>query len=207
MSSSGRLAPIAEVLEAFGRAMRERGARWYVYGGQAVLAYGRPRMTADVDITVDIGGASAGELLTTLEKYGFEATFPLSDELLAQLKLLRVVHVRTEVPLDVVIATGGVEQMVLARVCTVELAGVEVPLISVEDLIALKVLAGRRKDLDDVRGVLAAQHGRVDLERTRALLTMFERSLEGRGALLAKLDRLLGAKPAARKRPPRKPRG
>ncbi len=206
MSSTGRLASIAEVFDAFGRAMRERGARWYVYGGQAVLAYGRPRMTADVDITVDLGSSSPSELLVTLEKYGFETTFPLSAELLAQLKLLRMVHVPTKVPLDVVIATGGIEQMVLARTRTVELSGVEVPLISVEDLIALKVLAGRRKDLDDVRGVLAAQAGRVDLERTRAMLAIFEQSLEGREGLQAKLDRLLGAKPAARKRPPRKPR-
>ena len=55
------------------------------------------------------------------------------------------------------------------------------------------MLAGRRKDFEDVRGVHAAQAGRIDLERTRAMLAMFEQSLEGRRNLLAKLDRLLDA--------------
>ena len=133
MSSTGPRASIAEVLAAFGRAMRERGARWYVYGGQAVLVYGRPRMTVDVDITVDLGGASPSDLLATLETHGFETTFPLSGDLLAQLKLLRMKHVGTGVPLDVVLASDGVEQMLLARARNVEVEGVEVPMICVED--------------------------------------------------------------------------
>jgi predicted nucleotidyltransferase len=202
MRSSGPRAQIAEVFAAFGLAMQERGARWYVYGGQAVLVYGRPRMTVDVDITVDAGGARAGELLTTLERHGFEALFPLPEGALAQARLLRIVHASTEVPLDVVLASGGIEEMLLAGARTIDLDGVAVPMISAEDLLALKVLAGRRKDLEDARGVLAAQAGRLDLERTRLLLAAFERSLD-RPGLLAKLERLLGTGRAGKRRAPR----
>jgi hypothetical protein len=80
-----------------------------------------------------------------------------------------------------------------------------VPVISVEDLIALKVLAGRRKDLEDVRGVLVAQAGRVDLDRTRAVLAVFQQGGPERGDLLAKLDGLLGARRAGRTRRTRSP--
>lgn len=99
--------------------------------------------------------------------------------------------------------------MLLARAHDLDVEGVMVPMICVEDLIALKVLAGRRKDLEDVRGVLAAQSGKIDFERTRAMLGVFEQAIEGRQNLLARLDRVLRgtragasnkrAKPAAKK--------
>jgi predicted nucleotidyltransferase len=205
MSSTAPRAAVAELFAAFGRAMRARGARWYVYGGQAVLVYGRPRMTVDVDITVDTAGASAAELLETLEQHGFAPMLPGSGELLATLRLLRIVHVATEIPLDVVLAAEGIEQEMLARARIIDLEGVEVPVISVEDLIALKVLAGRRKDLEDVRGVLLAQAGRVDLDRTRAVLAVFQQGGHERAGLLAKLDGLLGATRAGKARRTRSP--
>jgi hypothetical protein len=42
----------ASVLAAVAEALRGAGLRWYVFGAQAVVAYGRPRLTADLDITV-----------------------------------------------------------------------------------------------------------------------------------------------------------
>jgi hypothetical protein len=183
--------------------MLERGARWYVYGGQAVLLYGKPRMTVPIDITVDAGSVSSADLLVTLATHGFEPLFPLPDEALAQTRLLSVVHVPTEIPLDIVLAAGEIERMILDGARIVDVEGIEIPMISVEDLIALKVLAGRRKDLDDIRGVLAAQAGRIDLARTRLVLAAFEQNLD-RPGLLSKLDRLLGARPAAKRRPPRR---
>jgi hypothetical protein len=33
---------------------RLRRLRWYVFGAQAVVVHGRPRMTGDVDVTVEI---------------------------------------------------------------------------------------------------------------------------------------------------------
>jgi predicted nucleotidyltransferase len=205
MSSRAPRAAVLELCAAFGRAMRERGARWYVYGGQAVLVYGRPRMTVDVDITVDPAGASAAEVLATLARHGFEPLFPGSGELLATLRLLRLVHVATEIPIDVVLAGEGIEQEMLARASTIDLDGVQVPVISVEDLVALKLLAGRRKDLEDVRSVLVAQAGRIDLDRIHAVLATFQQGGE-RGDLAARLGRLLGEKrPAMKKRA--RPRG
>ena len=46
MSSREQAPAAAELLAAFGQVMRRRRWRWYVFGGQAVLAYGRPRLTA-----------------------------------------------------------------------------------------------------------------------------------------------------------------
>lgn len=52
-----------------------------------------------------------------------------------------------------------------------------------------KVLAGRPKDLEDVRGVLIEQRS-IDLQRVRALLGQLEATLE-ETRLLTRFERLL----------------
>jgi hypothetical protein len=193
------------LLAALGRAMHAGGWRWYLFGAQAAAVHGRPRTTADVDATVDLAGAGARELLATLAPHGFEPRLPLSDELLAELRLLPMVHAPTAMPLDLVIAGRGLEEEFLSRARPTDVGGVVVPVVSVEDLVAMKVLAGRRKDLDDVREVLIAQGGRVDLALVRDVLSAIE-AATGEPTLLPRLERLLRA--AAKRASParRKPR-
>lgn len=65
------------------------------------------------------------------------------------------------------------------------LAGIEVPVAHATDLVVMKVLAGRGKDLDDVRSVLAA--GQVELDEVRQLLHQLEDAL-GQSDLLPALE-------------------
>lgn len=190
----------AELLAALGDAMRARGFRWYVFGAQAVAVYGRPRLTADVDVTIEATGAGAGEVIAMLEPHGFALRFELSAEHLRGARLLPMVHLPSGFPLDLVIAAPGLDEEFLARARLLDLGGVEAPVVSVEDLVVMKVLAGRRKDLEDVRGVLAVQEDRVDLGRVRDLLGALE-SATGERKLLARLERLVrAAAPGKKKR-------
>jgi hypothetical protein len=179
-----------ELLAAFAGAMRERGLRWYVFGALAVVAHGRPRLTADVDVTVELTGLGAADLCALLEARGFALRFPLSPARLAEARLLPLVHSATEIPLDLVIAGPGLDEELLDRALPLDLGGVEVPVVSAEDLLAMKTLAGRRKDLEDVRGVLVERHGKLDLGRTREVLGAFEEAT-GEGGLLARFERLV----------------
>src|SRR5436190_20787576 len=43
-----------DVLAAVAAAMHESTSRWYLFGAQAATLWGRPRLTADVDITAEI---------------------------------------------------------------------------------------------------------------------------------------------------------
>jgi predicted nucleotidyltransferase len=171
--------------------MRARALRWYVFGAQAVVAYGRPRMTGDVDVTVELAGGSRRELVDALGEHGFEPRFDLSDAAWASTHLLPMVHGPTRMPVDVVIARPGLHEEFLARARPVDIGGHTVPLISVEDLIVTKVLAGRRKDLEDVRGVLLGQWDAVDFEHIDRLLTSLEHAL-GEPKLRRRLARLVG---------------
>lgn len=180
----------AELLSALERALRERSLRWYVFGAQAVLVHGRPRLTADVDAAVDLAGASAHEIVGALVPHGFALRFPLSPEHMRGARLLPMVHVPSGMPLDLVITGPGLDHEFLDRARPQDVGGVVVPVICAEDLVAMKILAGRRKDLEDVRGVLAVQGGRIDLARIRDVLAAME-AIVGEGKLKARLDRLV----------------
>lgn len=189
-SRASRPAPV-ELLAAFDQAMRSGGFRWYVFGAQAVVAYGRPRMTGDVDVTVELAGRSRRELVDALRDCGFEARFELSEEQLSSSHLLPMLHVPTRMPVDLVVARPGLQQEFLARAAPVDIGGHVVPLISVEDLIVTKVLAGRRKDLEDIRGVLLGRWETIDFEHVDRVLTALEHALED-PKLKRRLARLVG---------------
>jgi predicted nucleotidyltransferase len=180
-------------LAALARAMQERGWRWYVFGAQAVVVHGRPRLTADVDVTVDTAGAPPNEVVAVLAAHDLVLRFPLSADHLQAARLLPMVHAPSGMPLDLVIAGPGLDQEILDRSRPLDVGGVVVPVICAEDLVAMKVLAGRRKDLEDVRGVLLEQGSRLDLSRTRDVLAAME-AIVGEGKLLSRLERLVKAK-------------
>src|SRR6185312_13957274 len=184
--------PPADLLASLATAFATRGWRWYVFGAQAVVAHGRPRLTADVDASVDIAGAAPGELVEALERHGFTLRFPLSPEHLREARLLPLVHDSTGMPLDLTLAAPGFDQDLLERARPFDFGGVLVPVVSAEDLCAMKILAGRRKDIEDVRGVLVQQGDRLDLDRIRELLAAIE-AASGEPVLLPRLERLIRA--------------
>ena len=63
------------------------------------------------------------------------------------------------------------------------------PVAHATDLVVMKVLAGRGKDLEDLRSLLAS--GDVDLDQARDLLEQLERAL-GQSDLLPLLDEAIG---------------
>jgi hypothetical protein len=170
--------PIADVLRALVEALRSAGLRWYIFGAQAVLVHGLPQLTADLDVTIDPADRGNLDILAVLDGVSIRPRTSTFDDLLEQARLLPLVHAPTGMAVDVVLAGEGIEQDFLTRAVHVDLSGVVVPVLSVEDLIATKVVAGRRKDRQDILGIL--QQGRtVDLPRLRATLAAFDAGLDG----------------------------
>ncbi len=162
---------------------------WYVFGAQAVLHWGRPRLTADIDVTVQLGVTNSGRLVSAMQDAGFVLRVEGTPAFVEATRVFPFLHIASQWPLDMVLGGPGLEEDFLRRAVPVELApGLHVPVISVEDLIVTKVLAGRSKDLDDVRGIIAAQ-ANLDSKAVRTTLAMLEEAL-GISDLLPVFDRV-----------------
>lgn len=161
-----------------------------MFGAQAAILHGAARLTADVDITVALGTRSLEELLAALEEQGFSPRDAKPIDFARRTRVLPVVHGGTGFPVDVVIAGPGLEERFLERREQHTLDGVCVPLVRAEDLIAMKLLAGRAKDIEDVVAVIAAQHDRLNLSMVRETLALLEQGLD-RSDLEPMLDEVL----------------
>lgn len=163
----------ADLADALGRVP----ASWYVFGAQAVVIWGRPRLTADVDVTVRMDPEDPERLAQALSAAGFSLRVTASPDFVRRTRVLPFLHAASGLPLDVVLAGPGLEEVFLSRAVPVTVGNVTIPVISPEDLIATKVLAGRPKDLEDVRSILRERRAGLDLAIVRSTLTLLEDAL------------------------------
>ena len=165
-----------DVLAAVADAMHQIRSRWYLFGAQAATLWGRPRLTADVDITVQIRTDQIDEFRDAMKRQGFTLRFD-DPEFVNRTRVFPFLHQATGVPVDVVLAGPGLEEEFLDRAVNVRVEGATIPVISPEDLVVTKVLAGRPKDIEDVRGVLRERAESLDLGRVRETLRLLEQAL------------------------------
>ncbi len=179
--------PVADLLADLGSAFAATGLRWYLFGAQAAIAYGSARLTADVDVTIEPPPGPTDAWLTAVEQHGFRRRVA-DAAFIAQTRVVPVVHLATSLPVDIVLAGPGLEHEFLARAATLSIDGVAVPVVDLADLVIMKILAGRAKDLDDVVALLGLHRDGLDQARVRTVLKMLEQAL-GQSDLLTALDR------------------
>lgn len=136
---------LREVFSSF----QNHKVKYVVIGGIAAVLHGVPRATFDLDILVEATAANARRLLDALLDADL-GTAALIDEndLLAQ----EITVFRDRVRIDVQISTPGIQfDSVWERREIMVYQGVELYVLSKEDLISSKKAAGRPVDLEDVR--------------------------------------------------------
>lgn len=140
---------------------RERGWRYCIIGGMALLRWGEQRMTKDVDITLLTGFGDEERFVRALA-----ADFaPLVPNAMDFALRNRVLPVRTKAGFKVDIALGGLpfEEQAVTRATDYAFAdGVSLRVCSAEDLVVMKAFAARPQDWIDIEGILIRQRGRLD---------------------------------------------
>jgi hypothetical protein len=167
-----------ELLRALEAVLGTLRARWYVFGAQAVLVWGRPRLTGDVDVTMFLDSEDPERFVVMMAEAGFELRITDVHDFVARTRVFPFTHTATGLALDAVLGGPGFEEEFLRTARQVDVGGVTVPVIGPEELIVTKVLAGRAKDLDDVRGIVVAQGETLDVQRVRALLHQLESAID-----------------------------
>lgn len=143
--------------------------RFCFIGGLAVLRWGEPRETIDVDLTLITGFGHEREFISVLTQ-----TFrPRIDQAETFAQINRVLLLRAESGVGLDIALGGLpfEELAVARSTVFTYpAGVPLRTCSAEDLIVLKAFADRPKDWMDIEGVIVRQSSQLDWPYIRTQL-------------------------------------
>jgi hypothetical protein len=136
--------------------------RYLVIGGLAVVAVGEPRTTGDVDVIVYAPRERMIALVDDAARAGFEASADVERTRLDETGTLR--FRKGSFQLDVIGASLPFEDEALARAMKKKLFGRTVSLPTPEDLLLLKVLAGRDKDMLDAVGIVRRHGSRLDVK-------------------------------------------
>jgi hypothetical protein len=167
----------AEAYGALARAFDGLGVRWYLFGAQAAILYGVARFTEDIDVTVELGKRPTQALIDALADQGFRVRIT-GDAFIETTRVVPLVHVSTSIPVDVVLSGPGLEEAFLNAAVEVDVDGISVPVARAEDLVVMKILAARPKDIEDIVVILAAQRRTFDDAQVRQLLVTLEEALD-----------------------------
>ncbi len=165
-----------QLLEKIALGLEARNIPYMVIGGQAVLLYGEPRLTKDIDITLGVGPDRLPEILELTGEWGWQVLVPSPDEFVRQTMVLPCLDPASSIRIDLVFSFSPYEQQALQRARRVRLGEAQVRFASVEDLLIHKIIAGRPRDLEDARVVLF-KNPNADIEYIREWLRQYEESL------------------------------
>lgn len=143
-----------ELIAKVARALNELGVDYMLIGGQAVLIHGEPRLTRDIDVTL---GVDVGSLATIKEVAGAAGLKPLiaDDSFVEETMVFPCIQEESGVRVDLVFSYSPYEREAIERAGTQEVGGEQVKFTTAEDLVIQKCVAGRARDLEDVRAVIA----------------------------------------------------
>lgn len=133
---------------------------YLLIGGLAVGILGEPRMTQDIDLILFIPKTSIPNFLKKLknEGFGFNLHAVLKD---LELKgAFRISY--QELWVDFIVSSTAFENSAFKRKTKVKLLGKTVNIPSPEDLILLKLIPGRERDILDAKSIIERHRGRLN---------------------------------------------
>ena len=130
------------------RELNQRGAKYVVIGGFAIIAAGLPRVTTDVDLMVAADLENEAKVFSALATLPDNAVRELQP---GELQLHNVIRIGDEILVDLLCSAGGIDYAEAAKdVIVHEIAGVPIPFASPRLLWRMKVVTHREKDAGDL---------------------------------------------------------
>lgn len=156
---------LADYLQAIVTALPQ-SSTYCLVGALAVNAWGRLRSTKDIDLLVLADEPSRIELMGALLAHEFQIDETwLEHNPMAKDVVMRLTHRSyPSIPLDLLFANDRQSQAALTRRHALQLFGVSLYVCSPEDLILLKLKAGRPHDFEDALGIVKNPRLQLDLD-------------------------------------------
>jgi len=167
-----------------------------VIGGIAAGLLGTPRVTKDVDILVVIDDSDWSRFVDCGRQFGFESRISDAVAFARENRVLLMRHRPSKVDVDVSLGALDFEREVLERAISVVVQRTSIPVPTPEDLIIMKMIARRPRDIRDVEGLME-RYQKLDLARVRRVVEDFASILES-PEIIEDMERLLRPRPPKR---------
>lgn len=178
-----------ELLSSIGATLDRRNLPYMVIGGQAVLLYGEPRLTRDIDITLGVGIDHIDEILAVVHGLSMKPIPKDIESFVRQTMVLPSLDGATGIRIDFIFSFTPYETEAIKRAKKIKILGEEVSFASPEDVIIHKIFAGRARDIEDVRTIILKNPG-IDVQYIRNWLKEFDASSDKK-EFLNTLDEIL----------------
>jgi hypothetical protein len=133
-------------------------------GGIATSILGTPRLTADLDSLILLAIEDVPGLMEFAEQEGIVPRITNALEFARRNRVLLMRHEKSGVNIDISLGLLPFEEEVIERSREVEVQGIILRLPTPEDLVIMKAVAHREKDMYDIRGIIQAN---PTLDKTR----------------------------------------
>jgi predicted nucleotidyltransferase len=165
-----------KLLEQIAGELSAQKIPYMIIGGQAVLLYGEPRLTKDIDVTLGIGSEGLDRVLQSVENLKFNILVPEPEDFVKETMVLPTFHEKSGIRVDFIFSFSAYEHQAIQNAKQVKIGAQEVCFASLEDVVIHKIIAGRPRDLEDVRAVIL-KNPDYDLDYIKKWLSEFEAAL------------------------------
>jgi predicted nucleotidyltransferase len=148
-----------------------------VIGGVAASLLGNPRFTADIDVVLLMGIDDLPNLLKEAARHGIEPRISNAIEFAHRSRVVLLRHTASGIDIDLSLGILPFEVEMVERSSLVEIGTIKIRLPTPEDLIIMKAIARRPKDLADIQAV-SANNPHLDRNRIRYWVEQFGEALE-----------------------------
>lgn len=149
-----------------------------VVGGQAVLIYGEPRLTNDIDITLGVNTDKFEEVFSIAKELKLTVLVKDALQFVRRNSVLPLKDKQSGFRIDLIFSFTDFEMNAIIRAKSIIFGKKKIKFASVEDLIILKMFAGRPRDIEDVMNIIK-KNKKLDRIYIRKWLKIFDKSNNG----------------------------
>lgn len=165
-----------KLLKKLARALNKNDIPYMIIGGQAVLLYGEPRLTKDIDITLGIGIDKWKIIDKIVHSIHLRPLISKIENFVKETYVFPVIDDKSGIRIDFIFSYSPYERQAITRAKSVLFGKTEVKFASLEDVVIHKIIAGRERDIEDVKSILLKSSG-YDSQYIKKWLAEFDRSL------------------------------
>lgn len=139
--------------------LSEEDVKFLLVGAYALAVHGFPRATKDIDFFVWATPENAGKLMRALAKFGAPMDQISESDFSTEGVIFQIGNSPRRI--DIVTTIDGIKfDQAYANKKVFRIEGLQIPVISLEDLIANKRASGRKQDLADVEKLESQLQGK-----------------------------------------------